>query len=100
MSVHQDDITSYIAVKFYGPRMVTSASEHHTALTPDCVSEHVLKPHLPDAGLSPFSLLFYNNVLALPMMLIYLMSASNETTAVASYPQLHSLAFWVGLTVV
>lgn len=50
------------------------------------------------AGLSPFSLLFYNNILALPMMLTYLLGASNEATAVAAYPSLQSLTFWVSLT--
>ena len=37
----------------------------------------------------------HNNVLGLPIMLLYLVGGTNEIKAVASYPQLTSVWFWV-----
>ena len=46
-------------------------------------------------GLNQTTLLWHNNVLGLPIMLLYLVGGTNEIKAVASYPQLTSVWFWV-----
>ncbi len=44
-------------------------------------------------GLSQNALLFYNNLLALPIMLAYLLLATDELQNVLQYPQLTSISF-------
>ena len=47
------------------------------------------------AGLSQSALLFYNNVLALPVMTCFMLMTTNEIRDVAHYPQIHDSSFQV-----
>ena len=47
------------------------------------------------AGLSQSALLFYNNVLALPVMTSFMLTTTNEIRDVAHYPQIHDSSFQV-----
>lgn len=53
----------------------------------------LLFPHMP--GLNQTTLLWHNNILGLPIMLLYLVGGTNELRDVVSYPQLTSVPFWV-----
>ena len=46
-------------------------------------------------GLSQSALLFYNNVLALPVMTSFMLTTTNEIRDVAHYPQIHESSFQV-----
>ena len=50
------------------------------------------------AGLSQSALLFYNNVLALPVMTSFMLMTTNEIRDVAHYPQIHDSSFQVRRT--
>lgn len=45
--------------------------------------------------LGTFALLYYNNMLALPLMLTYLLLFTNELQQVTSYPYLYDIQFWM-----
>lgn len=47
------------------------------------------------AGLSESSLLYHNNVLSLPLMASYMLTATNEVQTVRQYPQLNNIWFLV-----
>ena len=47
------------------------------------------------AGLSQSALLFYNNVLALPVMTSFMLTTTDEIRDVAHYPQIHESSFQV-----
>ena len=47
------------------------------------------------AGLSQSALLFYNNVLALPVMTTFMLTTTDEIRDVAHYPQIHESSFQV-----
>ena len=46
-------------------------------------------------GLSQSALLFYNNVLALPVMTSFMLATTDEIRDVAHYPQIHESSFQV-----
>ncbi|BDA42559.1 UDP-N-acetylglucosamine/UDP-glucose/GDP-mannose transporter [Coccomyxa sp. Obi] len=48
-------------------------------------------------GLSQSALLFYNNVLALPVMTSFMLTTTNELRDVALYPQIHDISFQIFL---
>jgi hypothetical protein len=50
---------------------------------------------LISTGLSQSALLFYNNVLALPVMTSFMLTTTSELRDVALYPQLHDINFQV-----
>lgn len=47
------------------------------------------------SGLSQSALLFYNNVLALPVMTSFMLTTTNELRDVAVFPQIHEPSFQV-----
>jgi hypothetical protein len=47
------------------------------------------------AGLSQSALLFYNNVLALPVMTSFMLTTTTEIRDVAHFPQIHESGFQV-----
>ena len=51
--------------------------------------------NLLHAGLSDSSLLYHNNVLSLPLMASYMLTATNEVQTVRQYPQLNNIWFLV-----
>jgi solute carrier family 35 len=51
------------------------------------------------SGLDTFGLLYYNNVLSVPLMLGYLVFCTTELQGVVSYPRLGELQFWAFLLV-
>lgn len=50
-------------------------------------------------GLDTFGLLYYNNVLSLPLMLFTLVFFTSEPMGVLRYPRLHDWRFWLFLIV-
>ncbi len=51
------------------------------------------------SGLNQSGLLLYNNVLALPVMALFLVLGTNELNDVRSFPYLTSPTFWLFLLV-
>lgn len=51
------------------------------------------------SGLDTFGLLYYNNVLSVPLMLGYLVLCTNELQGVLKYPRLGDASFWAFLLV-
>jgi solute carrier family 35 len=51
------------------------------------------------SGLDTFGLLYYNNVLSLPLMLAYIVLCTTEIAGVAAYPRLAEPQFWAFLLV-
>jgi solute carrier family 35 len=49
--------------------------------------------------LDTFGLLYYNNVISLPLMLAYLLVFTNEAAGVAAYPRIGDPTFWAFLLV-
>lgn len=50
-----------------------------------------------NASLDTFSLLYYNNILSFPIMLLYLVVFTNELSGIRNYENLYSLKFWAFL---
>eukprot|EP00899_Mesostigma_viride_P007112 jgi/Mesvir1/16401/Mv18139-RA.1 len=53
----------------------------------------MLIKHLKSLGLSDFTMLFYNNMLSLPLMVAYILLGTNELRDVVHYPKLRDPGF-------